>query len=315
MKKIYLTLLCVVSFVFASCASFDYETFKAISEAVKTEEESLNASNSKKAEKIEDTGAKAERLLAIEKSVMNAVENLGPQEEYIIGRAVSSSILGKYKLYENRAANEYLNKVLGVIVRNSDNPYLYKGYFAGILDTDEVNAISSPGGHVFVTRGLLKKTKSEDEVAAVVAHELSHIQLGHAMQAIRTSRVMDASMKIMDEINYEKKEYSKDEISAYNETRTEIVSTLVESGFSKTQEYNADANAIKLMAASGYDPECLIELLETLESNSSEKGWSKTHPKPEDRIKKSQSKLKKINFDGESKEVRQKRFNAAKVSF
>ncbi len=198
---------------------------------------------------------------------------------------------------------------------NSENPYLYKGYFVAILDTDEVNAISSPGGHIFITRGLINQAKSEDELAAVISHEVAHIQLGHAIQSIRATRILDATSKIWAEIDYNKGTYSKEELEDFNKTREEIFSTLVESGFSKAQEFNADENALVLMKDAGYDPKCMIDLLDTLKSNTSGSGWSKTHPKPSNRIEKSQKKLNKIDFNGSSKEVRQKRFDAAKTSF
>ena len=55
-------------------------------------------------------------------------------------------------------------------------------YHFTVLKDDEVNAFSLPGGYVFVNEGLVKKTKSDDELAAVLAHEIGHVAARHSMK-------------------------------------------------------------------------------------------------------------------------------------
>lgn len=308
MKKLAYFSLCLLPLIFVSCATLD--AISSVSKMI----DSVSAGESDSKESSEKTDDIA-RYAQIANSVTTALEQINPQDRYVIGRAVASSICGKYKLYENKAATEYLNKILAAIVRNSDDPFLYKGYFIGILNTDEVNAISTPGGHIFITRGLMQQAKSEDELAAVIAHEVAHIQLGHAIESIKSTRLLDATSKILTEIDYQSGKYSDKQVSEFNDTRNMIFSNVVESGFSKTQEFAADEKALTLMADAGYNPDCMLNLLETLKSNTSGSGWSKTHPKPDARIEKSQKKLKSIKFTGALKTVRQKRFDSAKVNF
>lgn len=297
--NIYFVLLLFSSFIISSCVS--------VPEIVDFfNENDGNRDNPKSDQALSDAFS----------SIETAIEDITPVDAYCIGRNVAASVLRKYQLYDSFEATEYVNKICSVLTINSADPYLYKGYFVAILDTDEINAIATPGGHIFVTKGLLKCTTSEDAVASVIAHELSHIQLKHSISAIKSSRVVDAVLKIQNAIIIDQMEESN--ISDFliekgiviSQAGDEIISTLFDSGFSITQELAADVNALKMMCASGYEPNAMIDMLYMLENNLEETqmGWSKTHPAPIIRIKNVERSLKKKYFHGKSKSVRQKRF-------
>lgn len=318
MKKLTYLCACFIPLLFTSCVTLDVlstviavnQELNDISESRKKEnevEESLNKKSS-----TAETIVKVATSEKVVNSVKNALEDITPEKEYIIGRAVASSALGTYSLYENPAATRYVNKICAVLTANSEKPYLYKGYFVAILDTDEVNALSTPGGHILITRGLMECAESEDALAAVIAHEIAHIQLEHPIQAIRTSRVLNATTNVMSEIQSVNKEYSSQTLMEFNETRNQIYTTLIQTGFSKAQEFDADNYAMNLMSSAGYNPDCMIDLLKILEKNTSKAGWSKTHPKPSERIKKANAEKKSIRFKGESEQVRQNRFEQFK---
>ena len=126
-------------------------------------------------------------------SIEKASETITPEEEYYIGRSVAASIATQFPVdHGNLQMTTYLNNICETLVMNSDKPYLFKGYYVVILDTDEINAMATPGGHIFVSRGLIDCTDSEDALAAVLAHEIAHVQLGHSVSAIKASRVRSA---------------------------------------------------------------------------------------------------------------------------
>ena len=77
-----------------------------------------------------------------------AEDNITPEEAYYIGRTVAAIITKNYKIYDSPDATRYLNKICSAITINSAMPYLYKGYYVAILDTDEINALATPGGHI-----------------------------------------------------------------------------------------------------------------------------------------------------------------------
>ncbi len=263
-----------------------------------------------------------------------AGEEITPENEYYIGRSVAAAITKTYPIYKKApVTTEYLNKICNTLVINSKRPYLYKGYHVVILDTDEINAMATPGGHIFVSKGLIRCTDSEDALAAVLAHEISHIQLKHSIVAIRASRGADAFSKITKatgmfaadaaytelanvsesewiELGLSQEEIAeiKDLTSDFMETEEEMFKTLVNSGFSQEQEFEADDNALDLMADSGYDPKAMLDMLNLISGNSSEGGWNATHPSAEERIENINSVIDLVDFEGKPKSVRQKRF-------
>lgn len=265
-------------------------------------------------------------------SAEKAAEEINPDEEYYIGRSVAATIASTYPVDQGSySMTTYLNKICETLVMNSDKPYLYKGYYVVILDTDEINAMATPGGHIFVSRGLIDCTNSEDALAAVLAHEISHIQLGHSVTAIKASRTRAAmsdagklavmgtlaaantysgfyGVKLSDK---EMKEVMK-AVDTISNASNEVVKTLVNTGFSKTQEFDADKNALILMNNAGYDPYAMLDMLEQLEDSPSNSGWGSTHPSPKERIKKVEKQLEKMEkshyFSETGRKVRTERF-------
>ena len=213
-----------------------------------------------------------------------AKEEITPEQEYYIGREVAAKVLSSYKLYQNQKATEYVNEICTALTSASDMPDIYNGYHVGILDTKEINAISTPGGHILVTRGLLECASSEDELAAVIAHEVGHIQLKHAIKAIKTSRGNEATLSLFGAVGslFTGGSYQEGIGSA----ASELMTTLNTTGYSKTLEYEADAKAADLMADAGYNPEALRTMLEALQKREKmeTEGMVKTHPSASTRL-------------------------------
>lgn len=270
-------------------------------------------------------------------SIEKASEIITPEEEYYIGRSVAASICTTYPIEQGSyRMTTYLNNIAETLVMNSDMPYLpyqEKGYHVVILNTDEINAMATPGGHIFVSRGLIDCTDSEDALAAVIAHEISHIQLGHSVQAIKASRVRAATANTgkallvtsiaaanmragvygvsLSDSEMEEVFNAVDKIS---DASNEVLKTLVNTGFSKEQEFQADKQALYLLQSAGYDPYAMLDMLAQLEDSPSNEGWGSTHPSPKERIKKVEKELSKMEkASGAKKEarvIRNERFEA-----
>jgi predicted Zn-dependent protease len=222
-------------------------------------------------------------------AISRAAEEITPEQEYYIGRAVGANLLTTYRVYTgNPALTAYLNKICAAIAANSPKPEIFNGYHVLILDSNEINAFATSGGHIFVTRGLIACTDSEDALAAVIAHEIAHIQLQHSIKAIKTSRITQAIMITGASGANVAGQYLnvKELTDIFDESVGNIVSTLVNNGYSQTQEFDADNMALSLLASAGYTPTCLIDMLQSLEKNQSKApgGFNKTHPAPAQRI-------------------------------
>jgi len=247
-------------------------------------------------------------------AIGSAAEQITPEQEYYIGRAVGANILATYRVWNgNPSLTSYLNLICGAITINSPKPDVYNGYHVAILDTNEVNAFATSGGHIFVTRGLINTAKSEDALAAVIAHEIAHIQLQHSIKAIRTNRITQAIIITGASTVGAVTGMNVNELTdVFNESVGEIMTTIVNNGYSQTQEFEADNRAMSLLASAGYNPSGLIDMLRELNAvqGSSSAGLGKTHPSPSQRITNAQISIGRYNVTDNS-QYRQSRFQAS----
>src|SRR6516165_806652 len=116
---------------------------------------------------------------------------LTESQEYFMARGVAALAIEKDKLWSDQKLEEYVSLVGLSIAFESDRPETYKGYFFGILNTDDINAFAAPSGFIFVTKGALRAMTSEDELAGVLAHEVAHVNLRHPELAAQ--RASDAA--------------------------------------------------------------------------------------------------------------------------
>ncbi|MCL2762408.1 MAG: M48 family metalloprotease [Treponema sp.] len=257
--------------------------------------------------KVMDVGAQLAEAAGI-------VDTITPEQEYYIGRAVAANILSTYKIWEgNPAMTAYLNKICMAIAINSPRPDLYNGYYVMILDSNEINAFATPGGHIFVTRGLVASANSEDALAGVIAHEIAHIQLQHSIKAIKTNRITQAILVTGVSAAGAAAGYDLSEMTdIFNESVGEIVTTMVNNGYSQSQEFDADNVALNLLAAAGYSPSGLIDMLNELNKmqGSQSGGFNKTHPTPAQRLSNAEKAIGRHQV-ADTRSARQTRFNAA----
>jgi len=222
-------------------------------------------------------------------SLAKTFEEITPEQEYYIGRAVAANVLSVYQIQtDTPELTAYLNKVCNALVINSPRSEIFNGYHANILDSDEINAFATPGGHIFITRGLISCTTSEDTLAAVVAHEIAHIQLEHGLKAIKSSRRASAfsdGLSLAVEVGAGDSRFPG-LVNAFAGGVDEIVTNMMTKGYSRSQENDADAEALNLMALAGYEPSSLLDMLRVLEKEQPGKrgGFNNTHPTPAQRI-------------------------------
>lgn len=240
-----------------------------------------------------------------------ASNTLNDEQEYYLGRSVSALILREYPLYRgNPALTHYVNMVGNAMAARSSRPEIFGGYHFGILDTPQVNALSAPGGFIFISRGFLSLIPDEDALAGVLAHEIGHIVLGHGVSAISQAKMSEALLIIGKEAA---SSYGPSELAAVTQTFgdsvNQVFETLMKNGYSRSQEYEADDFAAKLLAKTGYSTKGLTSMFDALAKlGATGGGWMDTHPSPADR--KGSLRLPKQNTDPAGPELRAARFNA-----
>lgn len=230
----------------------------------------------------------AESIQRSAEAVEKTYQDITPEQEYYIGRSVAATVLAAYPPYENAAANAYLNLLGQTIARASDRPETYGGYHFLLLDTEEINAFAAPGGLVMVSRGMIRCCRHEDELAAVLAHEIGHVANRDGLRAIKKGRLTSALtiLAVEGASNLGGEELAK-LTEEFEGSITDITSTLMNSGYSRGLEKEADGSAVVLLRRVGYDPRGLVTMLGEMEKRLKPggPGFAKTHPDPGDRIR------------------------------
>lgn len=261
------------------------------------------------------THEEASSLIDTSIKISEAVQDLTPEQEYYIGRTVGATILQQYPLHEEPQATRYLNLLGQTLVKVSGAAETFSGYHFVVLDSPEINAFAAPGGFVFVTRGMLRLCKNEEMAAAVLAHEIAHVELKHGLSAIKTSRLTSATALLAVEGAKSAGSPEFKQLTAlFGESIQDAVTTLVDRGYSRSTELEADRVAAQILERSGYEAAPLLTLLEAMERANQEQGgfaFLKTHPAPTDRLAELRASQPDASAVFPSPEYRRKRFRAA----
>lgn len=220
-------------------------------------------------------------------AVARSFEDFTPEQEYYIGRSVGAAVVNRYKVYDRRGLTSYVNMVGQTVAQASTRPETFAGYHFLVLDSTEINAFAAPGGFIFVTKGMLRLCQNENDLAAVLAHEVAHVQFQHGLQAIRKSRVTSALTILAAEGARQFGGAQLAELTeAFEGSISDVVQTLTNSGYSRQFERAADEGAVDILEGVGYSPAAMIDVLERMKRGLKPGGldFAKTHPDPDDRI-------------------------------
>lgn len=225
---------------------------------------------------------KIESVTKTVKAFRKSAQDIAESEEHYIGRAVAAQLLARYPGVDDVDLNQYVQSVLQVVAAASARPEIYSGYHAQVVESEEVNAVSAPGGYVFVTTGLLRSLEDEEELACVLAHEVAHIADKHGLKTIKTSRLSDAFQVLGAEAakNYSSKNLGK-LTELFDGSVDDVVKALVVSGYSRDKEFKADQDGARYARAARYDPRALSRFIERAGGTG---GFLKTHPGPKKRL-------------------------------
>jgi len=197
--------------------------------------------------------------------------------EKYFGRNTVQQIEHYYGFINDPILTDYINRVGKKLSDNSDRTDIPYEFY--IINSEETNAFAAPGGFVFVTKGLLEKTETEEELAGVMGHEVGHIAAKHGAKRIKKLPFLIAGMTILD--------------SKTSETVSRmagIALSLMQLHYSREDEYQADNLGAKYSYKSGYDPSGMISFFKKLEKENPSEGFGKlevaisSHPKTVSRM-------------------------------
>ena len=228
-------------------------------------------------------------LSTMEKAFNDMDAGFTLEDEYYLGRAVAANILAVYKPYtRNPEMTQYLNRICQTLAIHSSQPVTFNGYHVIILDSPEFNAFATSGGHIFVTKGLVQAANSEDMLAAIIAHELAHITLKHSIEIINDMKLSGEMSAVADKAAdfADRNSSAAQRLMLFRDSVSKTMDTMLKNGYSQSQEFDADWEAMTLLASAGYDPSALLDMLKILQrvQRSQKGGFNTTHPSPAERI-------------------------------
>jgi WD40 repeat protein len=187
-----------------------------------------------------------------------------PEQEMILGELNSQRMAAETRYLQDEKLLAYVRNIGERLVRHLPPTGLKFQFF--IIDIPDANAFNTPGGYVFISRKLIAFTKTEDELAGVMAHELGHAAVRHA-----ASDMSDLFKKIL---NVTQLSDRKDIIEKYNQlierARTKSVSR--PSGHESAQQLEADRIGLFAMVSAGYDPNAFSEFFARLTEAKAKSG-------------------------------------------
>ena len=212
--------------------------------------------------------------------------NMSEKEERDLGDSVSNTVRTEFGVVQDALLTKYVSLVGNVLAKASSRPDLKWEFI--VLDTDGVNAFAAPGGLVHITKGALGLIKNEAELAGVLGHEIAHITKKHTVNSIRNSKMT---------------KMGTEEVGSRTNFLTTVVANLaydniVEKGFDRGDEDDADQEGVRLANKAGYNPTGLTSFLQKLMDRNKDYKGSKpnglfaTHPDTRDRISKVTRQIK-----------------------
>ena len=172
------------------------------------------------------------------------------------------------------ALQNYIDSVGQSVARVSYKPYLEYSFVA--LNDKSINALALPGGAVFVTKGMLEKLDSEAQLAAILAHEITHI----------VARDVSNAMSNQIGINLVLSAVTSKKTPQSVLTIADLAQQIIGLRYSRKDEQEADLGGLNYMVAAGYNPYGMVETIQMLQNLNQTRPieFLSSHPSPENRI-------------------------------
>jgi WD40 repeat protein len=187
-----------------------------------------------------------------------------PEQEMILGELNSQRMASETRYLQDEKLLAYVREIGERLVRHLPPTGLKFQFF--IIDIPDANAFNTPGGYIFISRKLIAFTKTEDELAGVMAHELGHAAVRHS-----ASDMSELFKKILNVTQLSDRNDITEKFNLLIEReRTKSVSR--PSGHESAQQLEADRIGLFAMVAAGYDPNAFSEFFARLTEAKAKSG-------------------------------------------
>jgi len=217
-----------------------------------------------------------------------AAPNAGDQRK--VGQQAAQQVLQKYKeLHDGRARHfqDIGRRLVDALPEQDKKDWDFQFH---VLDSKEVNAFALPGGPMFMFTGLYSQMTTDDALAAVTGHEMTHVRKQHWAKAYAKSQERQVVGSVLMQLLH---------AGSTVQSIAGLATNALSLKYSRSEEDQADAGGLENMVDAGYNPQGMIELFRALQKVSGNGGsfagdFLSDHPLTTDRIKHTQQRIQDL---------------------
>ncbi len=207
---------------------------------------------------------------------------VSPEKEMEMGDSIAKKVEAVYRLDPDKHVQERVELIGQRLAKYCDRKELI--YHFKVLAVNDINAVSLPGGWVYIFSGLVDVCKNDDELAGVIAHEIGHIAARHHMKKLQQSSVASIAMILVAATQ-----------GGQAANATDLAITSLMASYSREDEFEADKRAVLYTREAGYDPHGVLTFMETMKREKKNDirpySYFKTHPYIGERMGKIESAI------------------------
>lgn len=199
---------------------------------------------------------------------------ISPQQEYTIGLQVINELREAGAIVDDPQVQEYLQNLGYSLSSHSDNPGLNFGFY--VIDDDDVNAETLPGGFIVMNSGTILFADNEDELAGVLAHEIGHVTQRHLARGLQDQRArswLDLATMIAGVLAAAKASDPNVAAGALVTAQSTIIQHQI--NYTRGDESEADRVGIATLARAGYQPRGMVDFFGKMQRESSLNGYDR----------------------------------------
>lgn len=182
---------------------------------------------------------------------------MSEDQEVAMGQKVHQDVLKQYAVYDDPEVQALVNRIGQELAASSHRSHL--DFTFTVLDSPEVNAFATPGGYIYITRGIMAYMNSEEELAGVLGHEIGHVTARHSVRqhsAQTANRTVTGLLGVAVAVVTGSNNAGQVVDVGLGQAGRALVS-----GYGRSHELEADRLGAEYLASVGYDPEKMLDVV------------------------------------------------------
>ena len=227
-----------------------------------------------------------------QRSKLKAPWNMfSPQQDIQVGKQNAEVLAKRLPLCNDPKVDEYLTKLGMKLVAKMPNRGVQYPWEFHCVNSKEINAFALPGGYVFVNRGAMEAADNEAQLAAVMAHELTHVVMRHGTAQLSKTELMGGAARAFEAI------FGGSTSGALLTQGVALGAGGLLLRYSRSDETQADVLGTQTLYDAGYDPRAMAQFFEKLQAETKGKNppqFLSDHPNPGNRVERVNEEIDKL---------------------